>query len=149
MINVTALFGNTLPANNIHADNVLLVELLRPALWNPVLDLVLDHDLVRAFGEGLCQRLLVQLVELVVELGDHLLDVGAFLLGVDLLEDGDLHVLLGEEALLQERVVGLLLKNVLNLGVTITTQLRSVRLVDLGYHVGVHQDRCGLHAILA
>ena len=149
MINVTALFGNTLPANNIHADNVLLVELLRPALWNPVLDLVFDHDLVRAFGEGLCQRLLVQLVELVVELGDHLLDVGAFLLGVDLLEDGDLHVLLGEEALLQERVVGLLLKNVLNLGVTITTQLRSVRLVDLGYHVGVHQDRCGLHAILA
>ena len=149
MINVTALFGNTLPANNIHADNVLLVELLRPALWNPVLDLVLDHDLVRAFGEGLCQRLLVQLVELVVELGDHLLDVGAFLLGVDLLEDGDLHVLLGEEALLQERVVGLLLKNVLNLGVTITTQLRSVRLVDLGYHVGVHQEWCGLHAVLS
>ena len=149
MIDVAALFGNTLPANNIHADNVLLVELLRPALWNPVLDLVLDHDLVRAFGEGLGQRLLVQLVELVVELGDHLLDVSAFLLGVDLLEDGDLHVLLGEEALLQERVVGLLLKNVLNLGVTITTQLRSVRLVDLGNHVGVHQEWCGLHAVLA
>ena len=149
MIDVATLFGNTLPANNIHADNVLLVELLRPALWNPVLDLVLDHDLVRAFGEGLGQRLLVQLVELVVELGDHLLDVSAFLLGVDLLEDGDLHVLLGEEALLQERVVGLLLKNVLNLGVTITTQLRSVRLVDLGYHVGVHQEWCGLHAVLS
>ena len=149
MIDVAALFGNTLPANNIHADNVLLVELLRPALWNPVLDLVLDHDLVRAFGEGLGQRLLVQLVELVVELGDHLLDVSAFLLGVDLLEDGDLHVLLGEEALLQERVVGLLLKNVLNLGVTITTQLRGVRLVDLGYHVGVHQEWCGLHAVLS
>ena len=149
MIDVAALFGNALPANNIHADNVLLVELLRPALWNPVLDLVLDHDLVRAFGEGLGQRLLVQLVELVVELGDHLLDIGAFLLGVDLLEDGDLHVLLGEEALLQERVVGLLLKNVLNLGVTITTQLRSVRLVDLGYHVGVHQEWCGLHAVLS
>ena len=149
MIDVAALFGNTLPANNIHADNVLLVELLRPALWNPVLDLVLDHDLVRAFGEGLGQRLLVQLVELVVELGDHLLDVSAFLLGVDLLEDGDLHVLLGEEALLQERVVGLLLKNVLNLGVAITTQLRGVRLVDLGYHVGVHQEWCGLHAVLA
>ena len=149
MIDVASLLGNTLPADDVHAYHVLLVELLRPALWNPVLDLVLDHDLVRAFGEGLCQRLLVQLVELVVELGDHLLDVGAFLLGVDLLEDGDLHVLLGEEALLQERVVGLLLKNVLNLGVTITTQLRSVRLVDLGYHVGVHQEWCGLHAVLS
>ena len=71
-------------------------------------------------------------------MGDHLLDVGTFLLGVDLLEDGDLHVLLGEEALLQERVVRLLLKNVLNLGIAITTELGSVRLVDLGYHVGVH-----------
>ena len=120
MIDVASLLGNTLPADDIHAYHVLLVELLRPALWNPVLDLVLDHDLVRAFGEGLGQRLLMQLVELVVELGDHLLDVGAFLLGIDLLEDGDLHVLLGEEALLQERVVGLLLKNVLNLGVAIT-----------------------------
>ena len=125
------------------------MELLRPALWNPVLDLVLDHDLVRAFGEGLGQRLLMQLIELVVELCNHLLDVSAFLLGIDLLEDSDLHVLLGEEALLQERVVRLLLKNVLNLGVAITTQLRGIRLVDLGYHVWVHQERCRLHAILA
>ena len=36
----------------------------------------------------------MQLIELVVELCDHLLDVRAFLLGVDLLEDSNLHVLL-------------------------------------------------------
>lgn len=99
-VDVTTLFGNTLAAEDVHANDIIFVELLRPALRNAILDLVLDDGLVWALCKRLRQRLLVQLVELIVELSNHLLDVGAFLLGVDLLEHGDLHVLLREEALL-------------------------------------------------
>ena len=62
----------------------------------------------------------MQLIELVVELSDHLLDVRTFLLGVDLLEHGDLHILLRKEALLHKRVEGFLLEHILDLGVPVT-----------------------------
>ena len=94
LVDIASLLRNRLSTQDVHADHILLVELLGPALWDPILDLVLDHDLVGALGQGLRQGLLVQLVKLVVELGDHLLDVCAFLFSIDLLKDSDLHVLL-------------------------------------------------------
>lgn len=70
------------------------MELLGPSFWDSVLDLVLDHHLVGAFGEGHSERLLVQLIKLIVELGNHCLDISAFFLSIQSLEDGYLHVLL-------------------------------------------------------
>ena len=80
--------------DDVQADDVVLVEPLSPPLRDSVLDLVLDHGSVWALGQGLRQRLLVQLVELIVKLGDHLLNVSALLLCVDLLEDGNFDILL-------------------------------------------------------
>ena len=70
------------------------MELFRPALWDPILHLILYHGFVWALGKCLSQRLLMELVELVVELGDHLLYVSALFLCVHFLEDSDFHVLL-------------------------------------------------------
>ena len=94
LIDITAFLGDALPTEDIHTDDVLLVELLGPALRDAILHLILDHGLIRTLCQSLGQRLFMQLVELVIELCDHLLDVSTFLLGVDFLEDSDLHVLL-------------------------------------------------------
>ena len=94
MIDITTFLGDALPTEDIHADDVLLVELLGPALRDAILHLILDHGLIWTLCQSLGQRLFMQLVELVIELCDHLLNVSAFLLGVDFLEDSDLHVLL-------------------------------------------------------
>ena len=52
-VNVTALLRNRLPTEDVHANNVMLVEALGPTLWNAILDFILYHLLVGA----LCERL--------------------------------------------------------------------------------------------
>ena len=74
-VDVASLVWDALPLDDLHAHYIVLVELSGPPLWNPVLDLILDHGLVGTLGEGLRQRLLMQLIKLVVKLGDHVLDV--------------------------------------------------------------------------
>ena len=59
LIDGTTLFWNARPVDDLHTHNIVLVELLCPSLRYPVFDLVLDHRLVRAFGQCLRQRLLV------------------------------------------------------------------------------------------
>ena len=59
LIDGATLLRNTLTLDDLHADHVILVELLRPSLRNPILHLVLDHGLVGTLGQSLCQRLLV------------------------------------------------------------------------------------------
>lgn len=73
----------------------------------------------------------MKLIKLVVELGDHLLNVCAFLLRVESLYHCKLHVVLRETTLLQEGEVGLLDEHVLHLGVLIVGQQLHIRLVDL------------------
>ena len=101
LVDISTLFWDALTLNNVHADNVMLVESFGPTLWDSVLDLVLDHGLVGALGQCLSQRLFVQLVKFVVELSDHLLDVCAFLFGIESLNDGKFDLILSEHALLQ------------------------------------------------
>jgi len=55
LIDVATFFGNALPTQDFHADNVVFVKLFSPALWDSILNLVLDHDLVWTFSEGLGQ----------------------------------------------------------------------------------------------
>ena len=101
-VDVTALIWDALSLDNVHRDDIVLVELLGPPLWYSVLDLVLDHELVWTLGESLCERLFVKLIELVVELGNHILDISTLLLCVKTLEDSNLHVLLCKCSLMHE-----------------------------------------------
>ena len=81
----------------------------------------------------------MQLVELIVELGNHLLNVSALLLCVDLLEDGNFDILLREQALLDEGKEGLLCDDILELGISITAQLEGIGLIHLSDNVWVDQ----------
>ena len=49
-VDVTALIWDALSFDDVHRDDIVLVELLGPSLWNSVLDLVLDHELVWTLG---------------------------------------------------------------------------------------------------
>ena len=83
----------------------------------------------------------MQLVKLIVELSNHLLNICTFFLRVNLLEHCDLHVLLGEEPLLQQGEEWFLLQHVLDLSVTVAAQLRGVRLVNLVDHLRIEEQR--------
>ena len=49
-VDVTALIWDALSFNDVHRDDIVLVELFGPSLWNSILDLVLDHKLVWTLG---------------------------------------------------------------------------------------------------
>ena len=57
---------------NVYVNDVKLVELLGPPLWDPVLNFVLQNLLVRTPRQSLRNWLLVKLEKLVVKLGNHL-----------------------------------------------------------------------------
>ena len=82
----------------------------------------------------------MQFVKLVVELSDHLLNVGRFFLSIELLEDGNLDIVLLQHALLHHRQEGLLGQHVFDLGVFVPAEELHVRLVDL-----VDELRVDLH----
>ena len=130
-VDVAALLRDRLAAQDVHRDDIVLVEALCPALGDAVFDLILDHVLVRTLGKSLSQRLLVQLVKLVVKLCDHLLDVSRFFLSIELLEDGNLNIVLLKHALLDHGQERLLSKHVFDLGVFVPTKKLDVSLVDL------------------
>ena len=81
----------------------------------------------------------MQLVKLIVKLGNHMLNVSALLLSVDLLEDSNFDILLSKQALLDEGKEGLLGEDILELGISITAQLYSIGAVHLSDNVWVDQ----------
>lgn len=80
---------------NIDVHDVKLVELPRPSLRDSILDLLLELLFVRALGQSLTDTLLMKLVEFIIKLGDHLLDILSLFLLIQLVNDGLLDVLLG------------------------------------------------------
>ena len=82
----------------------------------------------------------MQLVKLVVELSDHLLNVGRLFLSIELLEDGNLDIVLLQHALLHHRQEGLLGQHVFDLGVFVAAEQLHVRLIDL-----IDELRVNLH----
>lgn len=130
-IDVTALFRDGLPTEDVHADHVMLVETFGPTLRNAIFHFILDHHLVGALSQGLSQRLLMELIKLVVELGNHLLDVSRFFFGVELLEDSDLNIVFMKHTLLHHRQERLRRKHVFYLSVLIATKQLHVSLIYL------------------
>jgi len=100
LVDITALFRDRLPSQDVHSDDVMLIESFGPPLRDSILDLIFDHVFVRALRQSLRQRLLMKLIELVVELCDHLLNIGRLFLCVELLEYGHFNVMLLEHTLL-------------------------------------------------
>ena len=49
-VDIATLIWDALSFNDVHRDDIVLVELLGPPLWNSVFDLVLDHELVWTLG---------------------------------------------------------------------------------------------------
>ena len=93
-VDPTTLFRDLTLLVYVLTENVLLVELASPSLGDPVLDLVLDGLLVWTLCQGSRQGLVMELVKLVVELGNHVLDVLALLFRVQFLQHSTLNVLL-------------------------------------------------------
>ena len=54
-IDVTTLVRDALTLEDVHVDDIGLMEVLCPAFRDSVLHLILDHVLVGALGEGLSQ----------------------------------------------------------------------------------------------
>ena len=69
-------------------NNVMLVESFGPALWNLILYLVLNKLLVRRLSESSLHGLFMKLIELVVETGNHVLNLRAFFFGLKAFNDG-------------------------------------------------------------
>lgn len=113
------------------SDDVFLVELLCPSFRDSVLDFVFHGDFVGTASQSLWERLFVQLVKLLVELGDHVLDAWAFLLLVQLVVNCDFYVFLGVESLLHLSCVGFFLKYFTNLCACVILKQNEVLVVDL------------------
>jgi len=69
------------------ANNIMFVESLGPTLRNLVLDLVFDKLLVWRLSKSSLHRLFVELIKLVVEAGNHILDLRTFLFGLKALDN--------------------------------------------------------------
>jgi len=93
-IDVASLLWNRSASQNVHAHDIMLEEAFSPSLRDAVLDFILDHCLIGALGKSLCQRLLMKLIKLVIELCDHLLDVSTLLFGIKSLKYCHFNVLL-------------------------------------------------------
>ena len=78
--------------SHVVAEDVFLVEGTCPPLRDSVLNFVLHSDFIWRPCQCLRQRLLMQLIKLVVELGDHVLNAGGFFLLVQLVVDGVFNV---------------------------------------------------------
>ena len=148
-IDVATLFWNWSASQNVHAHDIVLEESFSPSLRDTVLYFVLDHCLVGALGKSLSQRLLMQLIELVIELCDHLLDVGTLLFSIESLEHCNFDILLWKDTLLQQVEEWLLHKNVLNLSILVGSQKLDVSLVNLTHKLWVHLNGLvWLHSVL-
>ena len=146
-VDIATLIWDALSFNDVHRDDIVLVELLGPPLWNSVFDLVLDHELVWTLGKCLCKRLLVQLIELVVELGDHVLDVGTLFFSVKTLEDSNLHVLFSEGSLMHECKEWILREDIFDLCVFVACKHAHVSLINLIDQLWIDQELCALHGV--
>ena len=91
-VDVTSLFRDLTLFIDILANDIFFVELTCPPLRDSVLHLILNGALVWTLGQGSCQRLIMKLVKLVIELSDHVLNVLTLLFRVELLEDCTLYV---------------------------------------------------------
>lgn len=97
LINLSSLLLDArLLVINVDVDDVVFVEFPGPPLRNTVLDLLLELLLVRTLCKSLGNRLLMELIELVVESSDHLLDVLGLLFLIKLINDSLLNIHLSE-----------------------------------------------------
>ena len=94
LVDPTTLLRDLTLLVDVLTQDILLVELPSPSLRDPVLDFVLDRLLVWTLCQGCSQRLVMELIELVVELSNHVLDVLALLFRVQFLQHSTLNVLL-------------------------------------------------------
>ena len=86
-INFSSLLNNSgLLIINIDVDYVIFMEFFGPPWRYPIFDLVFKLLHIGLLGQSLVNTVLVQLVELVVEFGDHLLDVLCFFFLVKLVD---------------------------------------------------------------
>ena len=107
------------------------MEWLSPPFRDSVLDFILDSDLIWTFSKGSGQRLFMKLVKLIVELGNHLLDVGTLFLCIEFLEYGRFYLLFVDVALDNERVEGLFRKDISHFSILIMREELYIRLVNL------------------
>jgi len=69
------------------ADNIVFMESLGPALRDLILDLILNKLLVWRFCESSLNGLFVELIKLVVEAGNHVLDLSTFFFSLESLNN--------------------------------------------------------------
>lgn len=74
LVHDSTLFSTEILVGDYTPYNVVLVEWAHPALRDLVLYLVFDLNLVWTFCESRLHRLLMKLVELIIESGYHILD---------------------------------------------------------------------------
>lgn len=92
-------------------QNIFLVELFCPFLWNAVLNLVFHGDFVRTSGKSLSQWLLVELIELLVKLCYHRLNTRVFFLPIQLVVNSYFNIFFGVETLLHICSIGIVLQH--------------------------------------
>jgi len=124
---------------DVKVHDVVLVELLRPSVRNSVLNLILDSLLVGTFGKSMRQGLLMKLVKLVVELGDHCLNVGVLFLCIQFGIDSGLDIGLRVHSVLQVSSEGFFHEHLSNLNLAILAQQAQVPLVDLLKNAFINQ----------
>jgi len=114
-VDFTSLLDDSALFEQIKAYDVVLVEILGPSLWDAILDLVFDSLFVGAFCKGRSKGLFMKLIELVIKLSNHLLDVSTLFLHVKLGVDCFLDLSLVKQPLRDLRSIWLLVQDVSNL----------------------------------
>ncbi len=75
LVDKTALLCTEVFISHNASNNIMFIEGTHPSLRDFILDFVLYLDLVRALSKCGLNRLLVQLIELVIEPSNHVLDL--------------------------------------------------------------------------
>ena len=107
------------------------MEWLSPSFRDSVLDLVLDSGFVWTLCESSGQGLLMKLIKLIVELGNHLLNISTLFLSVEFLEYCRFDFLFVNHALVNERDEGLFRKDISNFSILVMREELYIGLVYL------------------
>lgn len=119
LVDSSTFFRDARTFVDIIAHDVRFVEGLGPSFWDSILDFILYSHLVWTLCQCCGQGLLMEFIELVVELGNHLLDVCTFFFCIKLLEDSRLDLLLVNHPLVHEGNEWLLLHDITHLRVLV------------------------------
>ena len=122
----------------VRLQNVLLVKLLCPFLWNAILNLVFHGNFIRAPGKSLSQWLFVELIELLVKLCYHRLNTWILFFLIQLVVYGYFDIFFSVKTLLHISCVRFVFQNFTYFCTCVSLKQNQVLIVNFVQLISVY-----------